>query len=1413
MWIGSIALNKAYWLIKVQVRFLATLLLVSAAVYVVGGRYFFSQLHEQQPDLEVILSAALDRPVTMDSIEGRWSGFDPVIQLNGLTIEGERAATIENISFRIGLLSSIKARDLRFKSLEFLNTQFDAVQHKASWSFAGFEMAPVEIDDDAEIEEEQIQRWFEGANISFVETQIQVFSKRGDVRDWRFPGLTLRYQGDDFYASGQVVQPGSLSPLMSISVHGSGVVSRDHILSEVYLEARSVDFLDAVLQAYDWQGISVTGLDASGRMWADFVGTSLIDVQGSIQASRLDWEVAGAAQQPIRNLATQFSWDRLSGRTEFEFKDLAWQWGDRHCAVGNGFYHELITEHQIYIDALDIGCVNGLALAADLPQGDLFDRLDVSRPKGKLKFVDIRVFDEPTAAQSSQVAGLSREQTQEAVIASETTSHRIVSVDNVSVAVDEMSDVEAALSSAPDPAIDSKALAVVQKASSGKAQEKRLKSTGVIEASASAVGHQDLSSKDRVLAGSVGDSPPSAKRNAFTLEAELSGVALAAFESTPSASGIDGYVYADSAGGEVQFKSESFKLGFPTLFSQPWQTSYAQGTVGWIIGDEDVSVFSNGLYLDVLDSGQLYGDFSLWLNDEPHEDVLSLGLAFQDISFVNVPTLVPDYLVSDGLYEWLGQALVGGNVSSGIYYGHGSVESESAENSFTSSLLANARDGVLKFEPEWPELEDLEARIELQNDALMVVANQASIHGTSLANLVAVLPSAQVSDDPMLRATATTKVREKKLHYWMMESPISEHLSAIGEAIKIEGEVGVDIDILVPFDNRDVAYDVKARLANNQVTHHDTELIFSDVAGTVAVSSEHGVVAEALSLQLFDRPATVSIHSQDAIASNPAHTRVRLEAISSADRLLEHFELGPVAGLDGELSYTALLDIFASSAQAPKLRIQSDLIGLGRAWPSPFDKAAVEPELLTVDVAFEGADTRASIGLESNTAGRVDTSMLFNDSGLDSVDVLLGAPKNRGYMAPTAKGVKVHGAVVKAELQEWIDYIDAFLSAQNAWSAYDPASANSNNGKAVHDSDNDETIQWDSIAVNVGEMTALTQVFSKVNLTLSPSSLGWTADVVSDDIAGRIAVPTEVRSLSLQLDYLHLKTPERDPNSSPVVDSDESLIDPGSVPTFSFSTNKLVFDAQDYGSWSGVAVPSDSVLSVNNLAGRLGGVAFNGRLKWSTELGHASTYLEMKVDGGDSEQLFKALGKTPPISSDKMSGEFSLVWPSNPHDFDASRLSGSINLAMDDGFLKTPDKKTGALRLLGIFNAEALERRLKLDFSDLYKSGIGYDELRMNARINEGKLTFSEPMTISGPSSRYEIEGSSDLGKQTLNLDMKVELPLTSNVPLAALMLGAPQVGGAVWLVDKLLGSPLSSITSVDYKVSGTWTDPKMDVK
>jgi uncharacterized protein YhdP len=48
-----------------------------------------------------------------------------------------------------------------------------------------------------------------------------------------------------------------------------------------------------------------------------------------------------------------------------------------------------------------------------------------------------------------------------------------------------------------------------------------------------------------------------------------------------------------------------------------------------------------------------------------------------------------------------------------------------------------------------------------------------------------------------------------------------------------------------------------------------------------------------------------------------------------------------------------------------------------------------------------------------------------------------------------------------------------------------------------------------------------------------------------------------------------------------------------------------------------------------------------------------------------------------------------------------------------------------------------------------------------------------------------------------------VTLPVTNNLPLAALIIGAPAVGGALFLVDRLIGDRVARFASVHYRVEG----------
>ncbi|MDT4877002.1 hypothetical protein D3C84_589290 [compost metagenome] len=133
-----------------------------------------------------------------------------------------------------------------------------------------------------------------------------------------------------------------------------------------------------------------------------------------------------------------------------------------------------------------------------------------------------------------------------------------------------------------------------------------------------------------------------------------------------------------------------------------------------------------------------------------------------------------------------------------------------------------------------------------------------------------------------------------------------------------------------------------------------------------------------------------------------------------------------------------------------------------------------------------------------------------------------------------------------------------------------------------------------------------------------------------------------------------------------------------------------------------------------------------------------------------------------------------------------------------------------ALRVFGLLNFNSIGRRLRLDFSDLLGKGLAYDRVKGLLVGSEGRFVTREPIKLEGPSSGLELDGTMDLAADRIDAKLLVTLPVSTNLPLAALIVGAPAIGGALFVVDKLLGDKVARFASVQYKVQGSWKNPKI---
>src|SRR5690606_7324533 len=285
------------------------------------------------------------------------------------------------------------------------------------------------------------------------------------------------------------------------------------------------------------------------------------------------------------------------------------------------------------------------------------------------------------------------------------------------------------------------------------------------------------------------------------------------------------------------------------------------------------------------------------------------------------------------------------------------------------------------------------------------------------------------------------------------------------------------------------------------------------------------------------------------------------------------------------------------------------------------------------------------------------------------------------------------------------------------------------------------------------------------------------------------------------------------------------------------SVQSLLLDENDYGSWSLQLRPDQRGVVIGNIRGSIRGVTVGGvtvgdvnagnvntgkqddqpedeigaKLIWQyTEVGVQTRFIG-RLTTGDIGAVLREWQKPDTLESTSSTYTADVFWPGSPQDFKLLNMGGEMTISMENGrFKRDASAGEGLLRLMSVLNFDTLARRLRLDFSDLYKSGLAYDNITGKVRFNQGILVFEEPLVVTTPSSGMQMAGTIDLRRERLDTRLVATIPVAGNVTFyAALAAGLPAAVG-IYLVSKLFKKQVDQASSVSYTIKGSWDEPKM---
>jgi len=321
---------------------------------------------------------------------------------------------------------------------------------------------------------------------------------------------------------------------------------------------------------------------------------------------------------------------------------------------------------------------------------------------------------------------------------------------------------------------------------------------------------------------------------------------------------------------------------------------------------------------------------------------------------------------------------------------------------------------------------------------------------------------------------------------------------------------------------------------------------------------------------------------------------------------------------------------------------------------------------------------------------------------------------------------------------------------------------------------------------------------------------GWRVSMDAQQLSGLIEVRAAKPNLPgrVYARLSRLSVPRSD------VDGVEQLLDkqPRSVPTLDIVVEdfelrgkrlgRLEIDAQqqsDARDWK-----------LNRLVLKSADATLSASGKWAPESGLPTrrTELDWKLEVADGGKLMERLGQGQVLRGGKGVLTGQVAWNGSPLSPDYASMGGQLNVEMESGqFLKA---EPGVGRLLGVLSLQSIPRRLMLDFRDVFSEGFAFDSVTGDIRIAKG-VARSDNLRMKGLQAAVLMEGSADLAAETQDLHVLVLPEINAGGAALAYAAVNPAIGLGAFLAQWLLRKPLAAANTEEFRVTGTWSDPRIE--
>ena len=864
----------------------------------------------------------------------------------------------------------------------------------------------------------------------------------------------------------------------------------------------------------------------------------------------------------------------------------------------------------------------------------------------------------------------------------------------------------------------------------------------------------------------------------FSFAANLDRVGFNAYHGAPAARNVSGSISGDLGQGELRMDSKDFSLHLDPIFAKPWQYIQANAKLTWKIDKEAFTLIAP--YLKVLgEEGKIAGDFLIRLHlDHSQEDYMDLRVGLVDGDGKYTAKYLPTVL-SPALDEWLRTAILKGAVDEGFFQYQGSLARGAGDADRSISLFFKVHDAELAFQPGWPHVSKVSGDVFIEDSGVRIVASKGQLLDTQVRDIYVDIPHVAAGKSSHLLLDGTFAGGLGDGLKILQTAPIgtAETFAGWEGEGDLQGKLKLDIP-LAKGEQPKILVDFKTAKARLKLSEPALEL--TQLKGDFRFDSTKGLSGQNITARAFDKPVSAQIFA-DGSAGN-LKTRVTASGQVEVKKLTDWLAVTQPLPVSGVIPYQLQLNLGGADSQ---LLVSSNLKGVAVDLPAPFGMGADVGRDTTFRMTLQGEDRRywVNYGQLANFTYEAPANNFAEGRG----ELLLGGGQ---AVVPGAKGLRVRGSLPELDVGPWKDLADKYAGQDPGGSAKQLLS---------------------SADLKIGKLSAMGTTLDQASVQLNRRPATWALQLDSQQVKGTVAIP-DAKGAPIAINLQYVKLPAPDPTVLADENSPDPLatVDPTKIPALDITINQLFQGKDLVGAWSLKIRPTAKGIALNTLDLGLKGILLQGSGGWEGTPGASASWYKGRISGKNLADVLKGWGFAPSVTSENFHMDIDGRWPGSPAWLATKRFSGSLDASLNKGQFVEVEGGAQALRVFGLLNFNSIGRRLRLDFSDLFGKGLSYDRVKGLLVASNGVYVTREPILMTGPSSNIELNGTLDLVGDKVDAKLLVTLPVTNNLPIAALIVGAPAIGGALFLIDKLIGDRVARFASVKYTVKGPWKEPKI---